>query len=153
LVDVADREKDRMLARHILTVHEQRKIPGIVISSASLNSSSSSFSPIPREVVQAYIAQAKSITPSIPNRLSTTLQNIFVEMRKFESEQARPTTYTTARSLLSIIRLSLAHARMRLSKEVNEDDISEARRLVLISEFYFLFYFGFFFNFFLFCID
>jgi DNA replication licensing factor MCM7 len=134
LIDVADREKDRMLARHILTVHEKRKPPSVVVSSTSSSFSSSSsatsFAPIPREVIQAYISHTKTITPSIPNRLSTTLQNIFVEIRRFESEQARPTTYTTARSLLSIIRLSLAHCRMRLSNEVNEEDVAEARRLV-----------------------
>lgn len=41
--------------------------------------------------------------------------------------------FTSARSLLAILRLSQALARLRCSNEVNRDDIVEARRLASLS--------------------
>jgi DNA replication licensing factor MCM7 len=49
-----------------------------------------------------------------------------------ESKKGNP-TYVSARTLLGIIRLSQALARLRFSSEVNESDIREALRLVDVS--------------------
>lgn len=43
-------------------------------------------------------------------------------------------TFTSARNLLAILRLSTALARLRLSDEVERDDVGEAMRLLEMSK-------------------
>ena len=43
-------------------------------------------------------------------------------------------SYTTARTLLSILRLSQALARLRMSEEVSREDVDEAMRLMHMSK-------------------
>jgi DNA replication licensing factor MCM7 len=51
-------------------------------------------------------------------------------MRREEALSVRPLTYTSARSLLAIVRLSCALARLRLDENVRDSDVLEAKRLV-----------------------
>jgi DNA replication licensing factor MCM4 len=57
----------------------------------------------------------------------------YVEMRKTGMRGAKKTITATTRQLESIIRLSEAHARMRLSKSVDEADVKEAIRLINVA--------------------
>lgn len=57
----------------------------------------------------------------------------YVELRK-EARNARDMTFTSARNLLGILRLSTALARLRLSNVVEKDDINEAIRLMEMSK-------------------
>lgn len=54
-------------------------------------------------------------------------------MRK-EARNSRDMTFTSARNLLGILRLSTALARLRLSNVVEKDDVSEAIRLMEMSK-------------------
>lgn len=54
-------------------------------------------------------------------------------MRK-EARNSKDMTFTSARNLLAVLRLSTALARLRLSNTVEKDDISEAIRLVEMSK-------------------
>lgn len=54
----------------------------------------------------------------------------YIEMRKLGSRGGKKTISATTRQLESIIRLSEAHARMRLSRTVDEGDVREALRLM-----------------------
>jgi len=53
----------------------------------------------------------------------------YVELRS-EARNNQETTFTSPRSLLAILRLSTALARLRMGDEVTEDDVAEAIRLV-----------------------
>lgn len=57
----------------------------------------------------------------------------YVELRR-EARNARDVTFTSARNLLAILRLSTALARLRLSDVVEKEDVSEAIRLVEMSK-------------------
>ncbi|KAM0676996.1 DNA replication licensing factor MCM7 [Binucleata daphniae] len=75
------------------------------------------------EQIKQFIEHAKTITPVIPPNLSKILVESFVEKRK-NCKTATP------RYLLSLIRFTLAHARLRLSENVERIDIDEAIRLL-----------------------
>ena len=57
----------------------------------------------------------------------------YVEMRRAGLAGGKRTITATTRQLESIIRLSEAHARMRLSPEVEEADAVEAMRLMRVA--------------------
>lgn len=81
----------------------------------------------------AYITYAKSkVHPKLTPSAGQALSNAYVNMRKLGDDirtSDRRITATT-RQLESMIRLSEAHARMRLSEEVTADDVEEAVRLI-----------------------
>lgn len=106
LKDEADTEKDMMLANHITSLHMEEKPSEI--SYAEL-----------RDLVE----ECKKITPTIPKFLSKRLSDSYVEARKRNA-------FLTPRYLLSLIRLSLAHARLRFAHEVCDVDVDEAIRLM-----------------------
>ena len=54
-------------------------------------------------------------------------------MRK-EARNSKDATFTSARTLLSILRLSTALARLRLVDVVEKDDVNEAMRLMEMSK-------------------
>ncbi|KAH7824009.1 DNA replication licensing factor MCM7 [Monocercomonoides exilis] len=85
---------------------------------------------IPHSLLSAYIERARRLQPVIPAALSDSISELFVAMRREEVESDRPQTYTSARSLLAILRLARALARVWLRSEVTPDDLREAKRLV-----------------------
>lgn len=80
-----------------------------------------------------YINYAKEkIQPELSNEASEALVNCYVELRKQGQDRGsseRRITATT-RQLESMIRMSEAHARMRLSSVVEVGDVLEASRLL-----------------------
>lgn len=51
-----------------------------------------------------------------------------------EARNAKDMTFTSARNLLGILRLSTALARLRLTDVVEKDDVNEAIRLIEMSK-------------------
>ena len=70
--------------------------------------------------------------PKITQAAADKLVDAYVEMRKLgEDVRAAERRITaTTRQLESMIRLSEAHAKMRLAEEVTADDVDEAVRLI-----------------------
>lgn len=61
----------------------------------------------------------------------------YVRLRKQskeEEEQNKSHTYTSARTLLGVLRLAQALARLRYSEEVEHNDVDEALRLMEVSK-------------------
>ncbi len=58
-------------------------------------------------VFRRYIAMCKQKQPTIPQELTDYLTGAYVEMRK-EARNNKDTTFTSARTLLAILRLSTA---------------------------------------------
>eukprot|EP00124_Ichthyophonus_hoferi_P000472 Ihof_evm2s18 gene=Ihof_evmTU2s18 len=116
LLDTPSLEADQRLANHVTYVHQFGKHPEL------------GFEPIPVEVMRAYLAQAKERQPDIPSHLADYIVNHYVVARKESMEKYG--VKATPRSLLALIRLSSAIARLRLADEVTEEDVDEAARLI-----------------------
>lgn len=87
----------------------------------------------PLETLTSYITYARSkIHPVLTEGASEALVQAYVEMRKagMDSRTQEKRITATTRQLESMIRLGEAHARMRLSDRVEEEDIREAVRLI-----------------------
>ena len=142
ILDRADYEKDHSLANHVQFVHKFMKNPRQAVT------------PVPAAAFKQYIAAAKSFHPRVPRELGTYVIEAYVALRQQHQEHGRSSSsqgsvglskfrnnsggtdqaVMTARQLLSILRLSQALARIRLSNTVSHEDIDEAIRLTHASK-------------------
>lgn len=111
LKDDADLEKDEALAEHVTSLHFNDE------ESTSIN----------YRDIREFIEKAKTFNPCIPSNLSKRFLDAYILARK-END------FVTPRYLLSLIRLSLAHARCRLSDQVNDYDVDETLRLMEVTK-------------------
>jgi len=91
---------------------------------------------IPRELFRKYIAYSKQrIVPKLGEEAVEKIKKFYIELRNspVSSEAASRPIPISARQLEAIIRLSEAHAKLRLSKEVKRDDARKAIELLKIS--------------------
>ncbi|KAG1934624.1 DNA replication licensing factor MCM7 isoform X2 [Pimephales promelas] len=119
--DKPDADTDLRLAQHITYVHQHCRQPP------------THFSPIQMKLMRRYISKCKQKQPVVPESLSDYITAAYVEMRK-ESRVSKDTTFTSARTLLSILRLSTALARLRMVDVVEKEDVNEAMRLMEMSK-------------------
>ena len=125
MLDQPSREADEELAQHVTYVHMNNKHPeteGVVFT--------------PHEVRQ-YIAQARSWRPTVPKEVSEYMVGAYVRMRQQQKKDEggkKQFTHTSPRTLLGILRLSQALARLRFSSQVATDDADEALRLIEVSK-------------------
>ncbi|KAI5363750.1 putative mini-chromosome maintenance protein [Septoria linicola] len=122
VLDRIDESADRKLARHLV---------GMYLEDNPEYASRDEILPV--EFLTSYISYARSnIHPQITQPAADALVRSYVAMRKLGDDiraQERRITATT-RQLESMIRLSEAHAKMRLSETVDESDVNEAVRLI-----------------------
>ncbi|XP_005104285.1 DNA replication licensing factor mcm7 isoform X2 [Aplysia californica] len=118
--DKADRENDLRLAKHITYVHQHNVHPPLT------------FQPLEMKLMRRYIALCKSRNPTVPESLADYITGAYVEMRK-EARNNKDMTFTSARTLLAILRLATALARLRLADTVEKEDVNEAMRLMEMS--------------------
>ena len=119
ILDRADADADKALAKHVLHVHQHSEHPPL------------GFTPLPPADLRAYVALARRKEPPVPPELTEYVAGAYAEMRQEEAasgEQAH--SYTTARTLLSILRLAQALARLRFADSVAQGDVDEALRLM-----------------------
>ncbi|KAI8059175.1 MCM2/3/5 family-domain-containing protein [Gongronella butleri] len=121
ILDRVDEDGDRRLANHLVALYMEDRP-----TTAGLDI-------VPVDLLTKYIGYARDkIQPVLSEDASKLLVDLYVELRKQGKDrggQQRRVTATT-RQLESMIRMSEAHARMRLSAEVTEDDVYEASRLL-----------------------
>ncbi|KAI9846953.1 MAG: DNA replication licensing factor, mcm4 component [Thelocarpon superellum] len=123
VLDRIDEQNDRRLARHLV---------GMYLEDTPENGAGDQEI-LPIEFLTSYISYARSTCqPRITQAASEELVRAYVEMRKLgEDVRAAERRITaTTRQLESMIRLSEAHAKMRLSEEVTATDVREAVRLI-----------------------
>jgi len=124
LVDRVNESQDTALARHVTHVHRFSSAPdvddGDVFDSNFLKS---------------YIAQARTVEPVVPDDLQEYIVGAYISMRcDEEPSDSRNYFFTTARTLLSILRLAQSLARLRFSPEVQQSDVDEGIRLMFESK-------------------
>ncbi|KAJ3086261.1 Mcm2-7 hexameric complex component [Quaeritorhiza haematococci] len=123
ILDKPDMDVDLRLAHHVAHVHIHNTHP----------TQTNGLEPIPMNVMRHYIALARAQRPTVPKHVGDKLVDTYVRWRKDKNETA-DFQYTCARTLLSLVRLSSALARLRFSEEVEISDVSEAERLIEVSK-------------------
>ncbi|KAK2879378.1 hypothetical protein FQN49_000946 [Arthroderma sp. PD_2] len=122
VLDRVDEQNDRRLAKHMV---------GMYLEDAPETGSSEEILPI--EFLTSYITYAKTrLSPKLTPAAGAALTDAYVAMRKLGDDirAAERRITATTRQLESMIRLSEAHARMRLSEEVTVEDVEESVRLI-----------------------
>ncbi|KAJ3414832.1 hypothetical protein HDV05_005989 [Chytridiales sp. JEL 0842] len=121
MLDRPNELADKLLATHIVDLYK------------SDNKAPIDYDIVPLELFTKYINYAKTkIRPAITDEARAELVKDYLQMRgRGNTGYSRDRVITaTTRQLESLIRLSEAHARMRLSATVDKTDVEEAYRLV-----------------------
>ncbi|KAJ7632932.1 MCM2/3/5 family-domain-containing protein [Roridomyces roridus] len=121
ILDKPSREDDERLAQHVTYVHMNNHHP-----------------PLEQEVVEPdimrhYIALARQKRPVVPPAVSSYVVDSYVRLRKMgkeNEEQNKSHSYTSVRTLLGVLRLAQALARLRFADTVEHPDVDEALRLM-----------------------
>merc|ERR1711962_1453854 len=118
IADRPDRENHLRLAQHITYVHQNNINPP------------QQYTPLDMSLMRRYIAMCQKQVPLIPPELRDYIVGCYCELRKESraEENKNTTTFTSARTLLAILRLSTALARLRTAQTVEKDDVGEAIR-------------------------
>ncbi|SCV04092.1 LAMI_0H13344g1_1 [Lachancea mirantina] len=122
VLDKVDEKTDRELAKHLTSLY---------LEDRPVHASQSDV--LPTTLLTAYINYAKqNYSPLITEPAKIELVRAYVGMRKIgdESRADEKRITATTRQLESMIRLSEAHAKMRLSRQVELEDVHEAVRLI-----------------------
>jgi DNA replication licensing factor MCM7 len=126
LIDSHEAEVDLNLAKHVLFVHKMLRPP-----------KREDVDKFPdAKTIRAYVARAQKYNPEIPNHLVPSIVNMYAEMRAEERMQTESDrqTYTSPRTLIAMLRISQARARLRWSHSVELSDFEEAIRLMKASK-------------------
>ncbi|KAF9334962.1 Mcm2-7 hexameric complex component, partial [Linnemannia elongata] len=95
------------------------------------------FEPYSASLMRQYIAAARQKRPTVPKAVSEHIVDAYVQSRqngKAERESGQEFTYVSARTLLGVLRLAQAMARLRFSDVVSVEDVNEALRLIDVSK-------------------
>lgn len=123
ILDKADEQTDRRLAKHIVALHFE-------------NPESAEQDVLGTSTLTAYVSYArKHIHPQLSDEAAEELTRGYVEMRRrgnFPGSSKKVIT-ATPRQIESLIRLSEALARIRFSEWVEKRDVMEAFRLLEVA--------------------
>ncbi|KAK7038025.1 DNA replication licensing factor MCM7 [Favolaschia claudopus] len=121
ILDKPSRDDDERLAQHVTYVHMHNTHPDLEHDIVEPN------------IMRHYIALARDKRPVVPPAVSGYVVDSYVRLRKMgkdNEEQNKSHTYTSARTLLGVLRLAQALARLRFSDTVEHPDVDEALRLM-----------------------
>eukprot|EP00636_Phaeomonas_parva_P006984 CAMPEP_0118852254 /NCGR_PEP_ID=MMETSP1163-20130328/1275_1 /TAXON_ID=124430 /ORGANISM="Phaeomonas parva, Strain CCMP2877" /LENGTH=233 /DNA_ID=CAMNT_0006784663 /DNA_START=33 /DNA_END=734 /DNA_ORIENTATION=- len=126
ILDRAEPERDRRLARHLVSLYfEDAENPGAGAAGVEPD--------VPADLLRDYVAYARQhVDPVLSDEAGAALVQAYLNMRRMGGRNHKTIT-ATPRQLESLIRLSEAMARMRLSRTVSEDDVAEATRLMRVA--------------------
>lgn len=137
LLDKHNEGVDRRLAQHIVGLYsaESNLAEG---AADSVRQGELHKSGIKREFFAQYISYARKFCqPAITDEIVMDLVSHYTNLRKMGStggaNQARKTVSATPRQLESMIRISEALAKMRLSPVVEKKDVDESVRLIKVA--------------------
>lgn len=124
ITDAPNSDFDRRLAQHITEVHmNEQEVQNEQQQSA-----------LDMRLMRRYIALCKKKEPIIPEFLTDHLVEAYIEMRREARNNKHLGTFTSPRTLLAVLRLSTALARLRLAEQVEQADVDEAIRLIEMSK-------------------
>jgi replicative DNA helicase Mcm len=118
LRDMPDKIRDESIASHVLTSYQKKE--GII--------------PVERDLFRKYVAYAKQkFSPALTDEAVKEIKEFYVKMRNSPSGTSSMGTKSipiSARQLEALVRLSEAHAKMRLSKKVTKEDTKIAIEII-----------------------
>lgn len=112
LIDKSDDQNDKRVAEHIIGMY---------------TGDSEAVSPVSPDLLGAYIKEARKIMPVLTEKSIDALVDGYVGLRQLDNGNS---ITATTRQLESLVRLCEAHARMRFSAAVEEQDVKEAIRII-----------------------
>lgn len=125
MLDQASEAGDEQLARHVAYVHMHNHQPP------------TEFEPLDSLIIRLYILIARTYRPTVPKEVGDYVVQSYINMRK-ESHRnegsVRKFAHITPRTLLGILRVSQALARIRFDNVVSRNDVDESLRLLLVSK-------------------
>jgi DNA replication licensing factor MCM4 len=149
VLDAVNADTDRRLARHLVSLHwgqgvreeEANKEDGGALGQTkrfgNVSAANGGEGVYERQELMDYIGYAKEVyAPQISDSAKEALVHGYLDMRRQGSRGAvggRKTITATTRQLESLVRLSEAHAKMRLSNLVEAEDVFEAIRLMNVA--------------------
>ena len=124
ILDKPNERTDRQLATHLLQLYQPDRQPDTTL--------------IPQRTLMEYISYArKEVQPRLSDAAADQLIAEYVSLRKqgtsMGGERTTRVITATPRQLESLVRMSEAHARMRLSDWVEPEDVDEAVRLMKVA--------------------
>ncbi|KAK9471656.1 DNA replication licensing factor MCM7 [Dipodascopsis tothii] len=125
ILDTPGRDEDERLANHVAFVHMNNRHPDM------------DFEPLEPNMIREYISRARQKRPVVPTEVSDYVVGAYVQMRqqhKRDEGSQRQFTHTSPRTLLAILRMSQALARLRFDDKVIFGDVDEALRLIEVSK-------------------
>ena len=128
LLDVPNQESDTEMAAHVLNVHKSSLSESEVLAAGKGPSESgpgawADGQGLSQEFIRKYIAFAKrSLPPKLSREASKRFEDFYVEIRSRAYGDEMSAMPITIRQLESLVRLSEARARARLSCDITEDD-------------------------------
>lgn len=137
ILDTPTREDDERLAQHVTYVHMHTAHPEL------------EFDVVSPTLMRHYIALARQKRPVLSKHVSDYVVGAYVQLRnQYKEDELNPNSsssssggpgssgsgYISARTLLGIIRLSQALARLRFDDSVSIPDVDEALRLLEVSK-------------------
>lgn len=125
ILDQPSRENDERLAQHVAYVHMHNKQPDM------------DFTPIDSNTIREYISRARTFRPIVPKEVGDYVVQSYINMRKEAQRNegsVKKFSHITPRTLLGILRLAQASARLRFDNNVTFEDVDEALRLIQVSK-------------------
>ncbi|KAJ2158918.1 DNA replication licensing factor MCM7 [Coemansia sp. RSA 552] len=119
ILDQPDPDADLRLARHVAWVHAHGRHPAAERD-------------VSVDLLRHFVAAARAHAPSLPSAVAEYVVGAYVQLRQQAKEApAQDAVQTpTPRTLLAILRLAHAHARVRAADVVANEDVDEALRLM-----------------------
>ena len=125
ILDKPSRDQDERLAMHVTYVHMHNQHPSL------------DFEAVDPITMRHYIAMARQKRPTVPRHVSNYVVDSYVRLRKVAKDaeaENKSHSYTSARTLLGVLRLAQALARLRWADVVERSDVDEALRLMECSK-------------------
>lgn len=121
ILDKPDLDNDIKLAEHVAYVHMFNKHPSI------------GYQTVDEQTIRQFISIARQHNPIVTKEAYDYVVSTYIKLRqesKKNENSNRFFSHTTPRTLLGILRMSQALARIRFSDKVDSGDVNEALRLV-----------------------
>lgn len=143
ILDKPTRDDDERLAQHVTYVHMHNTHPELdydlvdptLVRYVDMNCKATAL--LIGVFHRHYIALARQRRPTVPPEVSNYVVESYVRLRKISKDdeaQKKSHTYTSARTLLGVLRLAQALCRLRFSDRVDHEDVDEALRLMEVSK-------------------
>lgn len=126
ILDIPTQESDERLGQHVTYVHMHNHHPEL------------GFEPLDQETIRQYVTKAKTFRPVVPQDVADYVTACYVRLRQ-ESKHRMKTDpkasfgQATPRTLLGVLRMAQALAKLRFEETVSTEDVDEALRLVEVA--------------------